>query len=224
MGAGRPLAQLILTVEENNRLVEWARRRKTAQALALRARIVMACAEGATNTEVSQRLRVTLQTVGKWRQRFVDQRLDGLLDAPRPGQPRKITDAKVEEVLAMTLERRPKEATHWSTRLMAKATGLNQSAILRIWHAFGLQPHRSETLWACICRRPRAQWCCVLTRSRKFKHSTARSRYCRCRLAWQSGALMIMCATARPRCSRRWTSPRARSSENSIGVIAVASS
>ena len=145
MGAGRPRAQLILTVEENNRLVEWARRRKTAQALALRARIVMACAEGATNTEVSQRLRVTLQTVGKWRQRFVDQRLDGLLDAPRPGQPRKITDAKVEEVLAMTLERRPKEATHWSTRLMAKATGLNQSAILRIWHAFGLQPHRSET-------------------------------------------------------------------------------
>ncbi len=145
MGAGRPLPQLVLTVEENNRLVEWARRRTTAQALALRARIILACAQGVTNTEVSQRLRVTLQTVGKWRQRFIDQRLDGLLDAPRPGQPRKITDAKVEEVIAMTLERKPKEATHWSTRLMAKATGLNQSAIFRIWQAFGLQPHRTET-------------------------------------------------------------------------------
>src|SRR6188474_1503673 len=136
MGAGRPLPQLVLTVEENNRLVEWARRRTTAQALALRSRIVLACAQGISNTEVSQRLGVTLQTVGKWRQRFVDQRLDGLLDAPRPGQPRKISNAKVEEVLAMTLARRPKEATHWSTRLMAKATGLNQTAIVRIWQAF----------------------------------------------------------------------------------------
>jgi transposase len=136
---------LALTVEENNRLVEWARRRTTAQALALRARIVLGCAQGATNSQVAQRLRVTLQTVGKWRQRFVEQRLDGLVDAPRPGQPRKITDAKVEQVLAMTLERRPREATHWSTRLMAKATGLNQTAVLRIWQAFGLQPHRTET-------------------------------------------------------------------------------
>ena len=145
MGAGRPLPKLELTVEENNRLAEWARRRTTAQALALRARIVLGCAQGATNSQVAKRLRVTLQTVGKWRQRFVAQRLDGLVDAPRPGQPRKISDAKVEEVLAMTLERRPKEATHWSTRLMAKATGLNQTAVLRIWQAFGLQPHRTET-------------------------------------------------------------------------------
>jgi transposase len=145
MGAGRPLPDLRLTTEENNRLVEWARRRTTAQALALRARIVLGCAQGATNSQVSQRLRVTLQTVGKWRRRFIEQRLDGLLDAPRPGQPRKISDAQVEEVLAMTLERRPKEATHWSTRLMAKATGLNQTAVVRIWQAFGLQPHRTET-------------------------------------------------------------------------------
>ena len=145
MGAGRPLPELRLTAEENNRLLEWARRRTTAQALALRARIVLGCAQGATNSQVAQRLRVTLQTVGKWRQRFIEQRLDGLVDAPRPGQPRKISDAKVEEVLAMTLERRPKEATHWSTRLMAKATGLNQTAIVRIWQAFGLQPHRTET-------------------------------------------------------------------------------
>ena len=145
MRTGRRLPEVKLTVEENNRLVEWARRRTTAQALALRSRIVLACAQGISNTEVSQRLGVTLQTVGKWRQCFIDQRLDGLLDAPRPGQPRKISDAKVEEVLAMTLERKPREATHWSTRLMAKATGLNQTAIVRIWNAFGLQPHRAET-------------------------------------------------------------------------------
>ena len=145
MRTGRRLPEVKITVEENERLAEWARRRTTAQALALRSRIVLACAQGISNTEVSQRLGVTLQTVGKWRQRFVDQRLDGLLDAPRPGQPRKISDAKVEEVLAMTLERKPREATHWSTRLMARATGLNQTAIVRIWNAFGLQPHRAET-------------------------------------------------------------------------------
>jgi transposase len=141
----RRLPELTLTVEENNRLVEWARRRTTAQALALRARIVLACAQGASTDEVAQRLQVIPHTVRKWRQRFIDQRLDGLLDAPRPGQPRKISDAQVEAVLAMTLERRPKEATHWSTRLMATATGLNQTAIFRIWKAFGLQPHRAET-------------------------------------------------------------------------------
>lgn len=145
MGTGRPLPELRITVEENNRLVEWTRRRSSAQALALRARIVLGCAQGASNTQVAKRLNITLQTVGKWRQRFVDKRLDGLLDAPRPGQPRKISDAKVEEVLAMTLERRPVQATHWSTRLMAKASGLNQTAVGRIWRAFGLQPHRAES-------------------------------------------------------------------------------
>ena len=145
MGPGRPLPQLTLTMEENNRLVEWSRRRTSAQALALRARIVLACAQGASNTEVAKRLSITLQTVGKWRKRFVDQRLDGLLDAPRPGQPRKISDAQVERVIAMTLERRPADATHWSTRQMAKATGLNQTAVGRIWRAFGLAPHRQET-------------------------------------------------------------------------------
>lgn len=145
MRVGRPLPELKLTVEENNRLLEWTRRRTSAQALALRARIVLACAQGTLNTEVAKRLNVTLQTVGKWRRRFVQQRLDGLLDAPRPGQPRKISDAKVEQVIAMTLERKPRDATHWSTRQMAKATGLNQTAVSRIWRAFGLQPHRAET-------------------------------------------------------------------------------
>jgi transposase len=145
MRRGRQVPELTLTMEENNRLVEWARRRKSAQALALRARIVLACAQGQLNGEVARHLRITAQTVGRWRQRFIDQRLDGLVDAPRPGQPRKISDAKVEEVIALTLERKPADATHWSTRQMAKATRLNQTAVVRIWHAFGLQPHRHET-------------------------------------------------------------------------------
>jgi transposase len=145
MRRGRQLPKLTLTMEENNRLVEWVRRRKSAQALALRARIVLACAQGQLNGEVADHLHITAQTVGRWRQRFIDQRLDGLLDAPRPGQPRKISDAKVEEVIALTLERKPADATHWSTRQMAKAARLNQTAVVRIWHAFGLQPHRHET-------------------------------------------------------------------------------
>jgi transposase len=145
MKRGRPLPALTLNMEEHNRLVEWTRRHTSAQALALRARIVLACGRGEANDAIAQRLHVTSQTVGKWRRRFLDQRLDGLLDAPRPGQPRKISDAQVEEVIARTLESRPDDATHWSTRSMAQATGLNQSAIFRIWRAFGLQPHREES-------------------------------------------------------------------------------
>jgi transposase len=145
MRLGRPLPELKLTTEENNRLIEWSRRRTTAQALALRARIVLACAQGGSNIEVAQRLKLTKQTVGKWRARFIRERLDGLLDAPRPGQPRKISDAHVERVLALTLERKPRAATHWSSRLMARESGLNQTAITRIWRAFSLQPHRQES-------------------------------------------------------------------------------
>jgi transposase len=136
---------LTLSVEENNQLVEWARRRKTAQALALRARIVLGCAQQLPNREIARRLRITPQTVGKWRSRFVAKRLDGLLDEPRPGAPRQINDARVEAVIAKTLEEKPRNATHWSTRSMAKAAGVSQSAVVRIWHAFGLQPHREET-------------------------------------------------------------------------------
>jgi transposase len=145
MARGRPLERLTLSVEENNQLVEWARRRKTAQALALRARIVLGCAQQLPNREIARRLRITPQTVGKWRSRFVAKRLDGLLDEPRPGAPRQINDAMVEAVIAKTLEEKPRNATHWSTRSMAKAASVSQSAVVRIWHAFGLQPHREET-------------------------------------------------------------------------------
>jgi len=145
MRTGRPIAELKLTAEEWQTLQNWARRPKSAQALALRSRIILLCAEGTNNTRVAEQVQVRTQTVGKWRQRFVDRRLDGLLDEPRPGAPRKVGDAEVERALTMTLESTPKDATHWSTRSLAAASGLSRSTIGRIWHAFALQPHRSET-------------------------------------------------------------------------------
>ncbi|MGW7363940.1 IS630 family transposase [Streptomyces sp. NPDC054841] len=126
-------------------LQSWVRRRSSAQSLALRSRIVLECADGHAIAEVARRLRITADTVRTWRRRFLERRLDGLCDEPRPGVPRKITDADVERVIVKTLEETPKNATHWSTRSMAAATGMSQSAISRIWRAFGLQPHRAET-------------------------------------------------------------------------------
>ncbi|MFD8197290.1 IS630 family transposase [Streptomyces wuyuanensis] len=126
-------------------LQSWVRRRSSAQSLALRSRIVLECAEGHAIAEVARRLRITTDTVRTWRRRFLERRLDGLCDEPRPGVPRKITDADVERVIVKTLEETPKNATHWSTRSMAASTGMSQSAISRIWRAFGLQPHRAET-------------------------------------------------------------------------------
>jgi transposase len=145
MPRGRPLTPLMLTTDERETLDRWMQRRKTAQALALRARLILAAAQGVSNHEVAAHLRVTEQTVSKWRRRFLERRVDGLLDEPRPGAPRTITDTDVERVITLTLERTPQDATHWSTRSMARRTKMSQSAISRIWRAFGLQPHRSET-------------------------------------------------------------------------------
>jgi len=145
MDRGRPKAPLVLTEEERKTLENWTRRRKTAQALAMRSRLVLLCAEGLSNQEVARRLRVCGATVCKWRGRFIRARIDGLLDEPRPGAPRSITDGEVERVVTMTLETLPKNATHWSTRSMAAASGLSQTAVARIWRAFSLQPHRVET-------------------------------------------------------------------------------
>jgi transposase len=141
-----PIAvEVVLDADEREQLESWARRPKSAQALAQRSRIVLAAAEGLKNTEISRRLSLDHATVRKWRSRFAEHRLDGLLDEPRPGRPRTISDAQVEAVIIKTLESTPKDATHWSTRSMAAQLGLSQSAVSRIWRAFGLQPHRSET-------------------------------------------------------------------------------
>ena len=142
---GPKRAEVVLSVEERSTLEGWTRRPSTANALAGRARIVLACAAGGSDVEVAARLGIHRHTVGKWRKRYLAGGVDGLLDEPRPGRPRSITDAQVEEVIVRTLETTPKDATQWSTRSMASQVGMSQSAVSRIWRAFGLQPHRIDT-------------------------------------------------------------------------------
>jgi transposase len=144
--SGRPKQPLVLSDVERLTLERLTNRRKSAQAMALRARIVLACAKpGVSNLAVADRLGVSPATVGKWRARFLAKRLNGLFDEDRPGPPRTITDDQVERVIVKTLEEMPANATHWSTRSMAKATGMSQTSISLIWRAFGLQPHRAES-------------------------------------------------------------------------------
>ena len=141
---GRPKAELVLTSQERAQLLRWSRRAKSAQALALRSKIVLACADGADNKTVAARLGCAQATVGKWRARFVEHRLDGLSDDARPGRPASVTAEQVEDVVVSTLESTPANATHWSRAKMADRTGLSRSTIGRIWKAFELKPHRSD--------------------------------------------------------------------------------
>jgi transposase len=145
MRTGRPKKELVVSDTDREVLERWTRRAKTAQHLALRARIVLACAGGQSNAAVARHLNTTGATVGKWRERFRRCGVDGLSDEPRPGAPRTINDAKVEEIVVKTLESKPENATQWSTRLMAKETAVSQNTVIRIWHAFGLKPHMQET-------------------------------------------------------------------------------
>jgi transposase len=142
---GSSAQEVVLTDKERETLERWARRPKSAQGLAFRCRVVLASADGETNTAIAARLGVNRGTVRKWRNRFVAERLDGLHDEPRPGAPRTVSDDAVEAVIVKTLEETPTDATHWSTRSMAKATGMSQSAVSRIWRAFGLKPHLVDT-------------------------------------------------------------------------------
>ena len=141
--SGRPKAELILTDAEREQLTRWSRRRKSSQALALRSRIVLACAEGAENKTVAGELGCAAATVGRWRARFVEQRLDGLSDEARPGRPPSVSLDQVEDVVVSTLESTPANATHWTRAKMAERTGLSKSTIGRIWRDFGLKPHRA---------------------------------------------------------------------------------
>ena len=145
MRTGRPKKPLKLTDEERSRLESLAHRARSQALLARRARVVLACAEGLDNKSVAKRLRCSLGMVGKWRSRFLATRLEGLYDEPRPGAPRKVSDDQVEKVVIQTLESTPRGQTHWSTRGLAQASGLSRMTISRIWHAFGLQPHRADT-------------------------------------------------------------------------------
>ena len=137
-------AQVVLSDDEREVLERWARRRVSGQGLALRCRIVLRSADGGSNAAIAAELGIDRATVRKWRTRFAERRLEGMSDEPRPGAPRSITDDAVEAVIVKTLEQTPEDATHWSTRSMAKATGMSQSAVSRIWRAFGLKPHLTE--------------------------------------------------------------------------------
>ena len=139
-----PQAELVLTDAERERLTRWSRRAKSSQMLALRSRIVLGCADGADNKTVAGQLGCATATVGKWRGRFIADRLDGLGDEPRPGRPPSISLDQVEDVVVATLESTPKNATHWSRAKMAERTGLSRSTIGRIWRDFGLEPHRTD--------------------------------------------------------------------------------
>src|SRR6185312_2768956 len=138
-------ADFVLTDDEREVLERWARRPKSSQALAFRCRVVLAAADGEASKDIAARLGCNPSTVGKWRGRFAERGLDGLHDEPRPGKPRSISDEDVERVIVRTLEERPRDATHWSTRSMAAATGMSQSAVSRIWRAFALKPHQVES-------------------------------------------------------------------------------
>ena len=191
---GRPKAELTLSGAERDTLQRWARRAKSSQALALRAKIILTCAEGHDNKQAAALLRCHDSTVGKWRKRFTDKRLDGLVDEPRPGREPTITDEQVEKVVIETLETTPKDATHWSRGSMAKRSGLSRSAIGRIWKAFGLKPHLADTFKlspdplfiekahdvAGLYMNPQnTPLCCAQTRSPRSRPSTGLSRCCR---------------------------------------------
>ena len=208
MRTGRPTVAVVLTEAERMHLESLARRSRTAPQLARRARIVLACAAGNNNKTVARRMRLTPATVGKWRSRFLRDRLDGLLDEPRPGAPRTVTDEQVEQVVVATLETTPPGATHWSTRSLARTTGLSRMTINRIWRAFGLRPHRSETfklspdplliekvrdIVGLYVDPPTMPWCSASTRSPRF-----------------NDAPTTIDVTAPRRCLQRWTSRPAR--------------
>ena len=145
MRTGRPKQPLVLSEEERERLESLSHRARSLPALARRARVVLACAEGLDNKAVAKKLRCSLGMVGKWRSRFLKTRLEGLYDEPRPGAPRKVTDDDIEQIIIQTLETTPRGQTHWSTRELAKATGFSRMTISRVWRAFGMQPHRTES-------------------------------------------------------------------------------
>lgn len=242
--AGRHFAPLRLDEAERADLQSLASRRSTAQAVALRARIVLACAEGEQSKIVAARLAVDPETVSKWRRRFAEHRLEGLRDEPRSGTPRTIEDARIEAVIVRTLETVPADATHWSSRSMARASGLSVSTVQRIWRAFGLQPHRLETfklstdpdfvakvrdivglyvtppqhaIVLCVDEKSQIQ---ALDRSQPMFPLRPGQVARRSTLA----ALTTTSATASLRCSRPSTSPPATSSASASRVTAPSSS
>ena len=236
-----PAAVAIELSDDERALLEgFTRRWRGVHGLAQRSRIVLEAAEGRTNSEIAERLGVGRPTVTRWRRRFAERRVEGLVNEPRPGRSRTITDEQVEEVVVKTLETTPTDATHWSTRSMAAEVGLTQNAILRIWHAYGLQPHRQERFK--LSKDPlfvdkvhdvvglylnppeRAVVLFVSRRSPRSRRWTGPRRSCRCARAHPSASRTTTGALGPRACTPRWTSPPARSSPPRTSVTARSSS
>ena len=220
-----PVVSIELSDAEREQLESWSRRQRTANALAQRSKIVLLVAQGLRTGQVAERLDVHRNTVAKWRRRFQAERLDGLVDEPRPGRPRTVSDCDVDEVITKTLESAPKDATHWSTRSMAAEVGLTQSAVHRIWRAFGLQPHRADTfklskdpqfvakvrdVVGLYLDPPERAVVLASMRSPRSRRWIARSRSCRCSQGCPSAPRTTTSATAPQASTRRWTSAPAR--------------
>ena len=224
MRTGRPRATVTLTADERQQLDSLAHRSRSAPDVARRARIILACAEGRETTAVARRLHVSATTVCKWRSRFLEERLDGLFDEPRPGTPRTITDDQIEQIVIRTLETTPRGATHWSVRDMAKASGISprrsiasgaRSACNRIaarrssCRPTPCSSRKSATSSGCTWIRPITPWSCASTKSRRSRRWIGPNRCCRCVRARRSGARTITNGMARRRCSPPSTSKRA---------------
>lgn len=217
----------MLTDDERRTLEQCARRPKTAQRLALRARIVLACAEGLTNRAVATRVPASTNSICKWRERFRTRRLEGLTDEPRPGAPRKATDDVVVDLITRTLEGPPLHATQWTTRGMAEVAGLSKATISRIWRTFGLQSHRVDTfklsadpqfvdkvrdIVGLYLNPPITHWCSASTQRARSRRWIALGPCCPCVRASPRSRPTTTFATGRRPCSPRWMSRPARSS------------
>src|SRR5271157_2976161 len=235
MRTGRAMAELILSAEERSTLEGWVRRRHSAPALALRAGIVLDCAGGLTNTVVARRRHVSKQMVGKWRSRFVRHRVGGLLDEPRCGAPRTVEDAHIESVLVRTLESVPRDATHWSTRAMAQASGLSHMTVQRIWKAFGLEPHRSQTfklssdpqfvekvrdIVGLYLHPPERAVVLCWDEKTQIQALDGSQGVLPCVPARRSGEATIISVMVRPRCLRPWMPRREKSWADCIAATA----
>ena len=231
-----PVAPVVdLTEEERSQLLAWSRRSTSANGLAMRSRIVLTAAEGMSNTAIADKLDVHISSARKWRTRFVAQRLEGLLDEPRPGRPRTVVDGQVEAVITATLESTPRDATHWSTRSLAAELGMSQSAVSRIWRAFGLAPHKQDS-WK-LSKDPlfvekvrdvvglymdppeRAVVLCV-SKKTQIQALNRTAPVFPMLPGAPARAATITSVTAPPACMPHWTWPPARSSARYIPVIA----
>ena len=194
IGRGRPIERLVLSAQERSYLERQVRRHRVARSLSERCRVILRCSDGLPSKSVAAELGVHEHTVGKWRRRFLKDRCDGLLDEARPGRPRTIDDDQVAAVIERTLHTLPADATHWSIRSMAAETGFSHTTIRRMWGAFGLQPHRSQTFKlstdplfvdkvrtssAFTSRHPTGRLSLALTRKARFRRSIGSSRFCR---------------------------------------------